>query len=256
MAPRPRLLRIHRVLLYLLLACVARAAGAQGASPAEYPIAVGGAVTLTTKGISTIPSFTLGKPAAIFDVSIAKHGLSFEPQFKFGPQAKPWSFVFWGRYRLVETEKVHVLIGAHPAIAFKSTPVSTAAGTSEVMVARRYYAGELSPSYSLTRSVRVGAYYLYSQAAESDVAKHTHFLSARAAIANLGLPDPYVLRFAPQLYYLRVDRNDGVYVNAGATLARRTSPFAISSTINRSLHTTVPGSDPLLWNVSLSYAID
>jgi hypothetical protein len=39
----------------------------------------GGAVTITTKGISTIPNLTLGKPAAIFDLSVGRR-LSFEIQ--------------------------------------------------------------------------------------------------------------------------------------------------------------------------------
>ncbi len=43
----------------------------------------GGAVTITNNGISFIPNFTLGKPAAIFDLSVGKRNLSFEPQFRF-----------------------------------------------------------------------------------------------------------------------------------------------------------------------------
>ena len=32
----------------------------------------GGAITVTTKGISTIPNFTLGKPAAVFELSMGR----------------------------------------------------------------------------------------------------------------------------------------------------------------------------------------
>ena len=63
---------IVRVAALLLAApALAHVASAQGVERTEERAAVSGAVTVTTKGMSTIPSFTLGKPAAIFDVSIA-----------------------------------------------------------------------------------------------------------------------------------------------------------------------------------------
>ncbi|MBD0288814.1 MAG: hypothetical protein ICV79_25825, partial [Flavisolibacter sp.] len=40
-------------------------------------------VSITKKGISTIPSYNLGKPAVKFDLSIGTRKFSFEPQFRF-----------------------------------------------------------------------------------------------------------------------------------------------------------------------------
>lgn len=39
-------------------------------------------ITATTKGISTFPNLTVGKPAAIFEV-VAGRRLTFEPQLRF-----------------------------------------------------------------------------------------------------------------------------------------------------------------------------
>jgi len=55
----------------------------------------GGAVTVTNKGISIVPNLTLGKPAVIFDLSMGKRKLSFEPSLRFALEGKPWSFLFW-----------------------------------------------------------------------------------------------------------------------------------------------------------------
>ena len=84
-----------------------------------------GAVTVTTKGISTIPNLTLGKPAAIFDMSMGKRNLTFEPQLRFALEGRPWSFLFWWRYKLVKTEKFRVSIGAHPALSFRTISLVT-----------------------------------------------------------------------------------------------------------------------------------
>src|SRR5512133_709482 len=56
-----------------------------------------GAVTIQSKGISTIPNLTLGKPAAVFDMKLGRK-LTFEPQFRFALDGKPWAMVFWWRY--------------------------------------------------------------------------------------------------------------------------------------------------------------
>jgi hypothetical protein len=243
------------VTLLAALLVLARPASAQAADSAAHHAALSGAFTVTTKGISTIPSFTLGRPAAILDVSIAKRGFSFDPQFRFGLDGKPWSFLFWGRYRMPESGRLHLTVGAHPAFSFRTLSVATAAGARDVIVVRRYLAGELSPSYSLSRRVSLGPYYLYSYGVERDVEKHTHFLSLRGSVSTVGLSDPYVVRLSPQIYYLKTGDQDGYYLNSALTLARSDLPFSISTTANKPMRTTVRGGDDFLWNVSLHYAI-
>ena len=247
---------IVRVAALLLAAsALAHVASAQGVERTEERAAVSGAVTVTTKGMSTIPSFTLGKPAAIFDVSIAKRGLSFEPQFKFGLDGKPWAFTFWGRYRLFDGEKLHVGIGGHPAVAFKTIPLTESGTTRNVIVARRYFAGELAPTYSLTRNLSVGPYYLYSRGMQTDAARNTHFVSARATLSDIAVTDQLFLRFAPQVYYLRSDDTDGFYLNSGLILASRERPLSISTTANKPIRTNVLGGEEFIWNLSLHYAL-
>ena len=238
------------------MAWIAHPARAQGADSTSRGPDIAAAITVTTKGMSTIPSFTLGKPAAIFDVSIAKRGLSFEPQFKFGLDGKPWAFLFWGRYRLIENDRMHVSLGAHPAFSFRTISAATSGNPTDVIATRRYVAGEVNQSYSVSRNARIGAYYLYSHGVERDAARHTHFLSARANLASAWLSDQYVVRLAPQLFYLKVDERDGFYYNSGMTVAKRKFPVSLSTMVNGTIRSSVVQSDDFLWNVSLTYSID
>lgn len=245
-----------RLIVALLLVCASGVpAAAQAVDSTRVPTEVAGAVTVTNNGISTIPSFSLGRPAAIIDLSLARRGLSVEPQFKVGLDGKPWSILFWGRYKLVTGERFNLSVGGHPALSFRTVPAGTNASTSDVIAARRYLASEVSPSFALTRNLSVGAYWLYSRALERDVARHTNFLSLRSAITTASRTSPYLVRLAPQLYYLRVGDRDGFYLNSTLSLARRGAPLSVSTVVNRSIRTDVPGSDPFLWNVSLTYAI-
>ncbi len=215
----------------------------------------GGAVSLTTNGISTIPSFTLGKPAIIFDMTVGRKKISFEPQFRFSLEGKPWSFLFWWRYKLITSKKVQVNIGAHPALNFRTTTVPSNGISKDVIVARRYLAGELSPNMLLTNNISVGAYYLYSHGFEKDVARHTHFLGLKSSFSNIRLTGEYFMRFTPQLFYLKTDKPDGFYFNSTLSFAKKNFPFSLSTIINKAIRTDIAGKS-LLWNATLIYTFN
>ena len=214
-----------------------------------------GAVTVTNKGISLIPALTLGKPAAIFDVAITGGALSFEPQFRFGLDGKPWSFIFWGRYRPLREGKFRLTIGAHPALTFKTITVSTAGEQRSTIVTRRYFAADVYPSFLLTPNLSVGPYYFYSRGLDPASFQHTHFAGARASLTNLRISGQFFIQFAPQLYYLWIDREDGVYVTSVLTLANRRFPLAVSTLVTSPLESNITGGQDFLWNVSLSYTM-
>ncbi len=147
----------------------------------------GTVVTVTNKGISTIPNLTLGKPEVLFDLFIGNDRFSFEPTFRFAMEGKPWSILLWWRNKLVESGKMHFTIGVHPALSFKRMNVTKDGVTSEDMVVRRYLAGELSPNYSFTKNINIGLYYLYSHGIESDIPQNTNFINLRSTFSNIKL---------------------------------------------------------------------
>ena len=242
-------------LVPLAVASIAAPAVAQQAENPERRTHVAGAATITTKGISLIPAFSLGKPAAIVDVAIADGALSFEPQFRLGLNGKPWSFIFWGRYRPLSGGKFRLGVGAHPSVLFRTITDSTSGVPREAIVINRYLAGEVNPSYALANNLSVGIYYLYSHGIEPEAVQNTHFLSARANLTNLWLSDRVFLQFAPQLYYLNMDGRDGWYVNSAVTLGGRNLPLAIASMVNKTIRTRITTGADFLWNVSLIYSL-
>lgn len=243
-----------RVLMMLSISAVAVFSNAQTADSITLTNSFGGAVTVTTKGISTIPNLTLGKPAAIFDLSMGRRKIFFEPQFRFALEGKPWSFLFWWRYRMIRTEKMQLTIGAHPALSFKTRSLTSNGVTGDYLMTDRYLAGELSPAWLINKNVSAGLYYLYSHGLEKNITRHTNFISLRAGFSNIRLTDEFFLRFNPQVYYLLMDRKDGFYVNSTLVLSRRGFPVSISSQINKSLRTEIETNKKPLWNISLVYA--
>lgn len=86
------------MLALLAWAGLTSAAHAQDAGTSR-PIEVVGAVNVNSKGISTVPALTLGRPAAIFDLAVRKGDFGFEPQFRFALDGRPWSFLLWAGAR-------------------------------------------------------------------------------------------------------------------------------------------------------------
>lgn len=153
--------------LYLLLLQNTLLSFAKNADSTEQIINFSGNISITNNGISFIPSFSLKKPALIFDVSAGRR-LTFEPQLRFALEGKPWSFIFWWRYKIINYEKFRVTIGAHPALSFKTNTVITNNITKEILVSSRYLAGELVPNYFITKNISIGIYYLYAYCLETD----------------------------------------------------------------------------------------
>jgi len=212
-----------------------------------------GAVTVTTKGLSTFPNLTLGKPAAILDLSMGGAKFRFEPVFRFALEGKPWSFIFWCRYELMNNEKFQLKLGAHPAYSFKTIIVTQNETTKEILRAQQYFAGELSPTFKVRKNISLGPYYIHAWGLEKDIVQNSDFISFRANFSSISLSDKYFMKLAAQAYFLKLDAQQGFYVNSTLSLNRRNFPFSISSTVNQKIHSTIPG-DNFLWNINLTYS--
>ena len=215
----------------------------------------GGAVTVTNNGISFVPTFSLGKPAVIFDLSMGRR-LSFDPQFRFSLEGKPWSFLFWGRYKLLKTNKFSFNVGSHLGLSFKTITAPLNGITTEITTVKRYLAGELVPNYLLTKDISIGMYYLYSRGIDDGTTRNTHFLTLNTNFSDIRLSKQFYMKFMPQVYYLKMDQLDGVYFTSALTLANRKIPLSISSVINKIIQTNITASQNFVWNVSLIYTFN
>ena len=90
---------------------------------------------ITNNGVSVIPIFSLGKPAAIINFTVGRK-FTFEPEFRVSLEGKPWSFIYWFRYKLAKTPKFCRLSRSVWVVA------------TESMVARRMMTLYMSGAYS------------------------------------------------------------------------------------------------------------
>jgi hypothetical protein len=244
----------HQFLLILVLSftCIAYS---QNTDSTKVPWYFGGSVTVNTKGISSIPNLTLGKPAAIFFMSVGRK-LRFEPEFRFALEGKPWIFILWGRYDFVNNDKFLFRMRANYGLAFKTVSAITDDVTNEILTASRSFTGDLTPIYFLTKNIGIGPYYFYRYGIEKYDIKNTNYIGLKAYFSNLYIYKQLYIGFIPQVYYLNMDADHGYYLNSTFSIARRNFPLSISALINWTIQTEIPVGEDLLWNVGLIYTFN
>jgi len=243
-----------KLIITLLIICLPNTVSAQkNDSTIARIYNFGGAVTIQTKGISTIPNLTLGKPAAVFDMKMGRK-LAFEPQFRFALDGKPWAMVFWWRYYGSVSKNFKVTLHANHSLSYKSiTSFSSSGSSQEIIRTTRYLAAAVAPNYQINKYLSAGLYLFYTYGIEKFITRNTWMASFRPAVSNIPITKDIVARISPEVYYLKMDDKDGVYINAGFSLSKNNFPISVSGLINKPIQSNIPAEYDLLWNVGLSY---
>jgi hypothetical protein len=212
-----------------------------------------GTASVTHNGISLVPSFSLGDPALLFDLKFTKGKLSFEPDMRFALEGKPWSFLFWFRYKAIENKRFSLRLGAHPALNFRTVNIVRNGRIEELLESRRYLAAEVAPTFKISDKVGLGVYYLYGRGFDEGV-KNTHFMVLNSYFNNLHISEKLYFNISPQAYYLLIDDLKGFYIVGFVSLIKKDFPISVSAILNKAIDTEIVPEDDFTWNISLVYS--
>ena len=216
----------------------------------------GCAVTIQSKGISTIPNLTLGKPAAVFDLKVGRK-LTFEPQFRFSLEGKPWAIVFWWRYYGSIGNKFKLTLHTNYSLAYKPLTYYTSSGASqEIIRTTRYLVAALAPNYQMNKYIGIGMYFFYNYGIEKYIIRNTYMVSFRPSISNIPVTKNIAVRLNPEIYYLKMDDKDGVYLNATLLINKKNFPLSVAALINKPIESNIPSEYDFLWNFGLIYSFN
>lgn len=215
---------------------------------------VAGSASVTNNGISLIPNFSLGEPAAQFNLSVGGDRLRFDTDFNFSWEGKPWYILYWIRYQMVEAERFQMSTSTHLGMNFKPSEVAIAGRPENMLITERYWVAELFPRYQMTPQLSAGILYLFSIGLDPGTAAYTHFVNLNTTISQLKLINDYQLSVSPQIYYLKQERTDGFYFTSSITLGRQDNPISVSTLFNQVISSEIAGSKDFVWNISLKYS--
>jgi len=216
----------------------------------------GGAVTIQSKGISTIPNLTLGNPAAVFDLKVGRK-LTVEPQFRFSLDGKPWAMVFWWRYYGSIGDKFRVTFHTNYSLSYKSITNYTSPGIpQEIFRTTRYLVGAISPDFQVNKYMCLGMYLFYNCGLETFITRNTYMVSFTPTFSNIPTTKNITGRVAPEISFLKMDNNDGVFFNSRFLISKKNYPLSISGLINKPLKSNIPSEYDFLCNLVLTYTFN
>ena len=215
---------------------------------------ISGNVGVTTNGISIIPTFSLNKPAFNATYSFSRGGRwSLDPDLRMTFDMRKGGVMFWLHYKMVNSGKFRLNVGAHPALNFAVRSVTENSKSWNITQSRRFIGTEIFPHYIVSDKLFFGVYYLKGFGLQKDGPVNSHFVALNSTIAGIPLFGNVTLSLNPQVYYLKLDKEDGYYFSSNITLSKPHSPFAFASTMNKEISTNITGSKNFVWNLTLLY---
>ncbi|MEQ8533246.1 MAG: hypothetical protein RIB86_15430 [Imperialibacter sp.] len=247
---------IVRMLLFVLTMTTFHSmVKAQKEDSTGHAMEFAGSVNINNNGIALVPTFSLGKPSAIVELSVKKNRFSFIPQLRYNlKDRQPWNFIFWGRYKMIDKNKLKVSVGSFSSIVFRDGITLSNGIASESLTASRLLIGELIPSYQFSPKVSVGLYYMFAKALDTTV-NDLHLVSLNSTFSKINLTKGFLLAVKPQVYYLGIPEleQQGLYANAGLALSKKEIPVSITSMFNKAISSNLVAKD-FVWNVGITYS--
>ena len=214
-----------------------------------------GKINVTNNGFSFIPLFSLGKPATTINLSLTGKRLSFDPQFRFDLDGmKPWSFLFVWHYKLIQKERFQVRLGSYfPAYAFTKLDYTRNSRAVQVLTPQRFFIWTTFFNYTLSEKINLGLFYLNGKGLEEiDQTDRGNFISLRVSVKNINLSKSFSLSFNPEIYFLKIDSNQGYYVAQTLSLKHSKFPISLSTTMNKAINSSIKAKN-FDWNIGLNY---
>lgn len=240
-------------LIYLLLSLnINTYAQKQDTIKKLKPIIASASFNINNRGLSLFPNLTLGKPATVVNVSIGKKNIYFEPELRWALTAKPWSYIFWLRYKYKQGDKFGINFGVHPAYIIRESLVTINGKDETRYIAQRYFASELAPTYYFSNKFALGLHYLSSWGLDDYAVQRSNFYSLQPKFFNIKIYKDYNFNFFPQFFHLQQDSNKGTYVSEYIAIQKDKIPFSITSVFTYKIKSTIPGDD-VVWNIGLNW---
>lgn len=241
------MIRILSLCLFLIhsIQCIS-----QETKKPKDPITAHGNLNITDNGLSLFPNLSLGKPATIINLAVGNSKLAFEPELRWGLNGKPWSYIFWFRYRF-NTPKFQLRVGAHPAYILNEQQVQISNGPETRFIATRYFAAEVSPMLKISPKVQVAVHLLRGVASDDYGVPFSNFISLQPRFMQLGLGKNFYFDFFPQVFFLQLDNVSGTYFSETLTFNKRDFPIYLSHTMTYAIKSNISG-DPFVSSFGLN----
>jgi hypothetical protein len=181
-------------------------------------------VAISKIGLSPIPVQPSGYPCASASLSAKKRNWSYDPDFTFTLNAKPWMINNWIHYRLTNKKKLKICAGINPFLYFSSANTYL---KKQVMTTNKNLSAELFADYQLSKRWSVNIDYRYDRGFNNMVMTGNFFCASISTIQNLSASTNIRLN-AHAIYFDFPCHFQGLFSAWEITLTRKRYPLSLS----------------------------
>jgi len=223
----------------------------ENADSTKRKLKAAGKVSLNSNGIASIPAFSLGRPAVIASITLAKNRFSYDPTLAYGLDLRPWFIDNWLHYKIIARPVFDLTAGFN--ISTFGTKYLLPEGS--IHEAQRYYAFSLTGVYKFSPENSLTVAYWNDRGQEEGTIKG-HFFNLVGERSDINIGKNVLFSAALQIFYINYDgNNDGLFVSPGFSASLRNLPFSIIFQATQALSSNIVPFPGFKWNMGLAYTL-
>lgn len=208
-------------------------------------------VSINSNGIASIPAFSLGDPAIIASVSLAKNRFSFDPVLAYGLDMKPWFIDNWLHYKIIRRKDFELRTGFNFSTFFSKIKLPD----MTILQGDRYFALEVAGTYRFTPDRSLTIMYWNDRGQEKGTIKG-HFFNLLYEIYNIRLGSKIKMMTGVQLFAISYEGyNDGLFLSPKISFSMTDIPFNLYWQATQVIDSNIDPSPGFKWNIGLSYTL-
>ena len=220
-------------------------------SAPKNKLIAGAIVSLNSNGIATIPAFSLGKPAIIASISLAKNRFSYTPTLAYSLDLRPWFIDNWLNYKIIRRPVFELTAGFN--LSTFGSKYNLPDGS--IWEAQRYFAYAMTGVIKLSEKNSLTIAYWNDNGQEKGTLRG-HFFNLVGERTDMNIGKSVLLSAAVQVFYINYDgNNDGFFVSPKITSSVRDIPFSLFFQATQAISSNISPFPGFRWNIGVSYTL-
>jgi hypothetical protein len=227
------------------------------ADSSKTKLKAAGTISLNTNGISSIPAFSLGKPAVIASVSLIKNRFSYDPQLAYSLNFKAWFIDSWLHYKLIDRPHFEFRPGFNFSTFFSDYTVhnETTLKDETIRQAQRYFTFEFTGIYKFSSNSSLTFGY-WNDRGQDKGTLMGHFFNLVGEKSDISIGKSVLLTVDLQIFYIDYQgKNDGLFLSPKISSSVRNVPFTLFFQPIQALYSNISPFPGFRWNLGVAYAL-
>lgn len=247
-----------RILFPLLLILIFQVTYSQEtADSSKTKLKAGAEVSLNSNGISSIPAFSLDKPAIMASVTLAKNRFSYDPTLAYGLDFKAWFIDSWLHYIVIDRPHFEFRPGFNFSTFFSDYEVQdeTIMKSETIRQAQRYFTIEMTGIIKFAKNTSLTIGYWNDRGQDKGTLIGNYY-NLEAGKSDISIGKKILFAAVMQVFYIDYEGdNDGLFISPKVFASLRNVPVSVFFQPIQALYSNITPFPGFRWNLGVSYTL-